>query len=354
MRRLPIFFVIDVSESMVGDPIKQVEEGLRSIVTELKKDPYALETAFISIIVFAGKAKTLVPLTDIVSFYPPRFSIGAGTGYGNAFKHLISEINNNVKKATHESKGDWKPVIYFMTDGNPTDNYVIDLGLWEQNWKDKSNTVVVSIGDNADQSILKRISNNVLSFDDSDVESYKEFFKWVTSSIKTQSQKVEEELKEGEVDLSNINIKKIKKIDPFDEKKMKKTDDQFSIFQGRCQTSQADYLIKYRRSTHELINEDLPGMYGQNYRLQGSYPIDRDYIELSTEDSLNSKSRVSTEMLRGMPNCPCCGNRFALAICQCGGIFCLDGQGMQTCPHCSQTSNFSAGDGHIDIDRKQG
>ena len=29
MRRLPIYFLIDVSESMVGEPIKQVENGMR-------------------------------------------------------------------------------------------------------------------------------------------------------------------------------------------------------------------------------------------------------------------------------------------------------------------------------------
>ena len=68
MRRLPIYFVIDISESMVGEPIQLVEEGLATIIQTLKTDPYALETVFISIIVFAGQPKTLVPLQEIVSF----------------------------------------------------------------------------------------------------------------------------------------------------------------------------------------------------------------------------------------------------------------------------------------------
>lgn len=45
MRRLPIYFLVDVSESMVGEPIQQVENGMRQIVQELRTDPYALETA---------------------------------------------------------------------------------------------------------------------------------------------------------------------------------------------------------------------------------------------------------------------------------------------------------------------
>lgn len=53
MRRLPVYFLVDVSESMVGEPIQQVENGMRQIVQELRTDPYALETAFISVIAFS-------------------------------------------------------------------------------------------------------------------------------------------------------------------------------------------------------------------------------------------------------------------------------------------------------------
>ena len=250
MRRLPVFFVIDVSESMAGEPIQKVEEGLRTIITELKKDPYALETVYISIVVFAGRAKTLVPLTDIISFYPPRFSIGAGTSYGEGVRHLIDEINSKIKTTTATSKGDWKPIIFFMTDGNPTDNYIIDIGRWEQTWKDKSNAIVISIGNQADQKILRRISNNILALDDSGPEAYQAFFKWVTASVKAQSQKVEEHANDGELDMSGIDTSKMKKIEPMDEHQLKATDETFAIFFGKCQNKQSNYLIKYKKSTH--------------------------------------------------------------------------------------------------------
>ena len=47
MRRLPIFFLVDVSESMVGTPIEQVQDGMATIINELRMDPYALETAYV-------------------------------------------------------------------------------------------------------------------------------------------------------------------------------------------------------------------------------------------------------------------------------------------------------------------
>lgn len=121
MRRLPIYFLVDVSESMVGEPIKQVENGMRQIVQELRTDPYALETAFISVIAFAGKAKSLSPLTELYKFYPPTFPIGGGTSLGSALDFLMDDIDKNVVKTTEERKGDWKPIVFLLqTEHQPT------------------------------------------------------------------------------------------------------------------------------------------------------------------------------------------------------------------------------------------
>ncbi len=122
MRRLPIYFLIDISESMVGEPIQQVEEGLATIIQALKTDPNAIETVWVSIIVFAGRPKTLVPLQEIISFYPPKFPIGSGTSLSKGLGHLMFELRKNIVKTTQEVKGDWKPIVFLFTDGVPTDD----------------------------------------------------------------------------------------------------------------------------------------------------------------------------------------------------------------------------------------
>ncbi|MBA3664186.1 MAG: VWA domain-containing protein, partial [Bacteroidetes bacterium] len=139
MRRLPIYFLIDVSESMVGEPIQQVEEGLATIIKELKTDPNSIETVWVSIIVFAGQAKTLVPLQEIVNFYPPRFPVGSGTSLSRALGHLMFELRKNQVTTTMERKGDWKPIVFLFTDGVPTDNTKIAIGEWKQNWQRTAN-----------------------------------------------------------------------------------------------------------------------------------------------------------------------------------------------------------------------
>lgn len=104
MRRLPVYFLVDVSESMVGEPIQQVQDGMRMIVQELRTDPYALETAFISVIAFAGKAKTLQPLTELYKFYPPIFPIGGGTSLGAALDYLMDDMDKSLVKTTTEQR----------------------------------------------------------------------------------------------------------------------------------------------------------------------------------------------------------------------------------------------------------
>ena len=71
MRRLPIFLLLDVSESMVGESLRQMQTGLDALITTLRQDPYALETVHLSVIGFAGRARTLPPLVDLAAFNAP-------------------------------------------------------------------------------------------------------------------------------------------------------------------------------------------------------------------------------------------------------------------------------------------
>ena len=146
MRRLPIYFLIDVSESMVGEPIKQVEDGMRTIIQELRTDPYALETVFVSVVAFAGRAKSLSPLTELYKFYPPKFPIGGGTALGTALNYLMDDMERSVQKTTLEVKGDWKPIIFLFTDGTPTDDPTSAIEKWQRHYKTKCHMVCISIG----------------------------------------------------------------------------------------------------------------------------------------------------------------------------------------------------------------
>jgi uncharacterized protein YegL len=162
MRRLPIYFLIDVSESMVGEQINSVEEGIYQVIKELRTDPYALETVFISIVVFAGKAKTLIPLTDILTFYPPKFSVGGGTSLGDGLGQLMFEMRKNYVPTTVDIKGDWKPIVFLFSDGGPTDNPSTAINEWRKNWSSKCSLIAISLGDEISVNKLKELTTAFL------------------------------------------------------------------------------------------------------------------------------------------------------------------------------------------------
>lgn len=350
MRRLPIYFLIDVSESMVGDPIQHVQDGISTIIQELKTDPTALETVFISIIVFAGEAKTIIPLQDIISFYPPKFPIGSGTALSKGLGHLMFELRRNLVKTTRESKGDWKPIVFLFTDGVPTDKPEKAIEEWNKNWKRTANIISVSLGDAADYSVLNQLSDHVLKLENTNADGFKEFFKWVTDSIKTSSESVEQNKSEFELvdvksdNMSVIDLKKDHRPSIF-------ADDNYVVIPGKCQNTKKNYLMKYRKDIKAMNfgGMDLATKY---YRLNGAFQLDESYEELSGDESI--QLTVNTEELIGAPTCPCCGNQIAFAVCQCHQIHCIGDEEVSTCPGCGNQGQYGAGSGGFDVNRTLG
>jgi len=347
MRRLPIYFLIDVSESMVGEPVQQVEEGLAQIIRALKTDPYAIETVWVSIIVFAGQAQTLVPLQELINFYPPRFPIGSGTSLSKGLGHLMYELRRNLVKTTYEQKGDWKPIVFLFTDGVPTDDTRQAIAEWKQNWQRTAHMVAVSFGSEADTQLLHELTGNVLLFKNTDAQAYKQFFRWVTDSIKTTSEQIEHN--GSGFDLARIDDDTLSKADPAPAAPASYTDSNYVVLAAKCQHTQRPYLMKYRRM---LVPSGIGGFQTQEYRLVGAFQVDQQYFELS--DHTAGPSRIHSDELVGSPTCPCCGNQIGFAMCVCGQLHCIGNEPVSTCPWCGNQGTYGIGEGGFDVNRTQG
>ncbi len=330
MRRLPIYFLIDVSESMVGDQIEYVQNGMRDIITELRTDPYALETVYASVIEFAGRTQTLTPLTELYKFYPPQLHIGGGTNLGVALQFLMNDLDRNIQKTTLEVKGDWKPIIFVFTDGAPTDDPTSVINKWNSKYRNSTNLIAITLGEDIDTSSLMQLTDNVLNLKDTTSSSFKAFFKWVTASIKTTSVAVtdsnNDEIKFAPTD--GINLEKATSSNSG------KIDDNFIIIQGKCQSTNERYLVKYGKSQPAVSGLD------RHYGLIGAYRIDEaSYLSLSA----NNDNHISVNMAStvGIPTCPCCGNQNALVVCSCGGVFCVGEQSFSECPWCGMEGELT-------------
>jgi uncharacterized protein YegL len=187
MRRLPVYLVLDVSGSMSGEPIKAVKEGVAMLLNALRGEPYALETAYLSVITFESKAKQVSPLTDLVSFQEPQLNSGGTTALGAALELLSSRLDTEIVKNTPQEKGDWRPLVFLMTDGQPTDKW--QKGMDEVK-KRKAKIIACAAGSGADINVLKQITENVVQLKSTSANDIKKFFEWISASVVQGSQKL--------------------------------------------------------------------------------------------------------------------------------------------------------------------
>ena len=357
MRRLPIFLVLDVSESMLGEPISCLQQGMLDLLKNLRADPYALETAFLSIIAFAGKVKTLVKPTEIYQFQIPELPLGAGTNVGLALNHLIDEIKNNVKTSTADKKGDFQPIVYFLSDGRATDNPQSAIERYKKEIGSKAKFIAVGIGKNADLSIFRPLTDEILRLTNTDAVDFKKFIDWVSQSITAQSQSVGAMRPVDKISLEKAKNNEAMEIVETSEAALGRDDD-FLIIQGKCSKTNKVYLLKYEREINDDNHGDKPtkkwwqgGSKGEKFNFSLAVKAPEDYENWS---DLGGEQNINVDLLRGYPEgCPHCGNPATICLCNCGKITCAKIEEEISCPHCKNRVSFKP-DSNFKINKSMG
>lgn len=288
-RRLPVYLLLDCSESMVGEPQEAVSQGIRQLITDLKSDPMAIETAWISVICFSSKATQLVPLIDVLQFSPPSLPLGPGTKLGAAFDLLGVCIERDVQKSSNTHKGDWKPIVYLLTDGVPTDNWQEAVRRFKSAYP-SVNIVAIGCGEDVDVGIMSTITPNVLMMQSMSIDAMKAFFKWVSRSVSTMSCG----MKDGE----KFNLPK----PPVDVVAMHANarnpgSPSQVILAIRCQEQKKGYLIRYRHVSSP----------SGTYRADKAYRVGEDYFSEAMAGP--SGQTLDSSKFTGASPCPYCGRK---------------------------------------------
>jgi uncharacterized protein YegL len=120
---VPVYLVIDVSASMVN-AIPEVNEAIRSAVSLLESEPLATERVRLSVISFSDTAEVVLPLTRADHIQaPPVLNTQSGTSYGPVLQILRETIAIDVDRLKDDGCRVARPIIFFLTDGQPMDKW---------------------------------------------------------------------------------------------------------------------------------------------------------------------------------------------------------------------------------------
>lgn len=187
VRRLPVYMLIDCSSSMNGDAIEAVYQGFRNLTSKLSNDPNTCDIVWFSIIAYDSVPRQLFPLSPIGNYRGISLDIGGSSNLGRALRFLSDCIAKEVRKQTKERKGDWKPLVFLMSDGKPSDD-------WESVKKDiatNMNLVACAVGADADIASMKKLTEMVVMLKDMTQETFDQFIDFLSSTMTTASQRSE-------------------------------------------------------------------------------------------------------------------------------------------------------------------
>jgi uncharacterized protein YegL len=187
--RAPLVLVLDCSGSMLDDnKIILLNEGLKTLESELKNDPIAARCGRVLVISFGGdnNVEIMGDWTDAMDFAPPDLKAGGMTPLGAAMRCALDEIESQKSQMRSAGVSYKRPIIMLLSDGEPTDEWQqVAAECKNAEAAHKVNVMAIGIGSQANRDTLGAFSNKgALNLSGL---KFKELFIWLSRSIQAVS-----------------------------------------------------------------------------------------------------------------------------------------------------------------------
>ena len=182
--RTPCILVLDCSGSMRGEPIKQLNVGLKALEKELKEDIDASSRVQLLIIKAYGKDEAVISSdwVDAMNFEAPVMEASGLTPIGKAMELAMQKIEE--QKCLYDSCGitSKRPWIFLISDGEPTD-YDWDIVAKKCLVAQQNKKVVVHAVGTQEANLEKLGKFSIMSPKRLNGLKFTEFFLWLSRSV---------------------------------------------------------------------------------------------------------------------------------------------------------------------------
>jgi len=186
--RVPICLALDVSGSMSGAPIAELQQGVNMFFAAVRDDEIARYAAEIAIVTFGGVARKALDFFSIERQQIPLFFADGGTPMGEGIELALDLLEARKTEYRNAGVDYYQPWLVVMTDGAATDNIdgashrIADLVASR-----KLTVFPIAIGDQANIAQLAHLSPMRPPLRLKGL-NFREFFLWLSRSVSRVSQ----------------------------------------------------------------------------------------------------------------------------------------------------------------------
>ena len=178
--------VLDVSGSMRGEPIRELNNALQDFYSEIKSDVTTSQRLEICVMTFNDQVRTLQEPALVDNFTMPSLTANGSTAMVDAVREAIAKVDARKRWYKETNQPYYRPWIILMTDGEPDDGQdVYGLGSQIQfDMKDK-HYMFLPIGiQDANMDVLATLQGGKTAQKLAGLK-FKQFFHWLSASMGT-------------------------------------------------------------------------------------------------------------------------------------------------------------------------
>jgi uncharacterized protein YegL len=179
--------VLDVSSSMEGNPISELNDGLKNFTKDIKTDSTTANRLEVGIITFNDETKAIQTPSLVTNFSMPVLAANGGTKIVNGIKAGIEMVKS--RKAWYRETGQpyYRPWVILITDGDPDDLQNMSTVAPDiKSGMDSREFIFFAIGvQGADMKKLNEISHPTMPAAQLKGLNFSEFFRWLSASMTT-------------------------------------------------------------------------------------------------------------------------------------------------------------------------